>query len=74
MSNLNKISVKVNLDHQEDGEVDNFDRVIDAFEVALDHVMSEFGDPLDNFFTMRFDEDQEGDISATVTAQRKRGE
>lgn len=65
----NKISVKVTLDQD---AVDTVDQVMTTFEDALDLLGHNDEDLLDNFYTMRFDIDEEDAVSATVTATRKK--
>lgn len=65
----NKISVKVTLDQD---AVDTVDQIMTTFEDALELLGHNDEDLLDNFYTMRFDIDEEDAVSATVTATRKK--
>lgn len=70
MSNVNRISVKVEVD-PDDHESD-LDMVAEAFDEALNMIGCGYDEVVDKFFTMRFDETKEGGIAATVAVAEKR--
>lgn len=69
MSNLNRISVKVEVDPEDSSDLDT---VAEAFDEALYLVGCSYEDVVDKFFTMRFDETAGGGIAATVSIAEKR--
>lgn len=70
MQNVNKISVKVEVDPTEHDN--DLDLVADAFDEALNMIGSGYDEVVNKFFTMRFDETKEGGIAATVSVAEKR--
>lgn len=71
MSNVNRISVKIEIDPDSD-EFSDLDTVAEAFDEALSMIGCGYDDIIDKFFTMRFDETKDGGLAATVSVAEKR--
>lgn len=72
MSNVNRISVKVEVDPEEHDT--DLDMVAETFDEALSLIGCGYEDITDKFFTIRFDKTSEDGIAATVSAASKRGD
>lgn len=70
MSNINKISVKVEV-NPEDHDTD-LDMIADTLDEALNLIGCGFEEVTGRFITMRFDPTPDGGIAATVAAAEKR--
>ena len=63
-----KISIKVDTPTTEDTTSD----IMDAFEAALDLMNHTTEDIVQNFYTLRFDIDNAGNVGATITSTKKK--
>lgn len=63
-----KISIKVDTPTTEDTTSD----IMEAFEEALDLMNHTIEDIVKNFYTLRFDIDDAGNVGATITSTKKK--
>ena len=63
-----KISIKVDTPTTEDTTSD----IMEAFEEALDLMNHTTEDIVQNFYTLRFDIDDAGNVGATITSTKKK--
>lgn len=79
MVNIQKQSIKIELDPADFGR-NKGELLEETFYEAVDRIIEESGEDeeeidflLSKFFTLRFDETQDGGVAATLTSSEKRG-